>query len=165
LAAKEIEGKMTPTWLPALIDTDGNWDDVLLRLFKVFENDFIKNKFQYSSKPLIWDSRILEGKYPEGFWHVTTREDFYTKERLPDFPRAKRLPWCKPTILNSNDPEVRLWENREDGKNKVYIWLETLDYVVILHRKVKLYFLLTAYHVDGDGSRRSLRKKYNRRIT
>lgn len=156
---------MTPTWLPALIDTDGNWDDVLLRLFKVFENDFIRNKFQYNGKPLIWDTRILEGKYPEGFWHVVTRDDYYTKERLPDFRRAKRLSWCKPTILNSDDPEVKLWEIREEGKNKVYIWLESLDYVVILQRKEKIYFLITAYHVDGDRTRKQLLSRYSRRAT
>jgi len=155
---------MTPKWLPTLIDTDGDWDKVLLRLFKVFESDFIKNKFKYNNKRLIWDARILEGKYPEGFWHITTRKDFITKERLPDYPRAKRLPWCKPTILNSNEPEVRLWEVREDRKIKVYIWLEAFDYVVILQKKEKIYFLITAYHVDGDSNRRLLTRKYNRRI-
>lgn len=71
-------------------------------------------------------------------------------------------------LQHSDDPAITRWRYREPkGQIRQYLWLEALDYVVVLEERNMLrwpvLFLITAYHVDGESSRRQLRKKYERR--
>lgn len=43
----------------------------------------------------------------EAFWHLITRTDDLTGERLFDPRRAERLIWCATIIRNSMDPAVK----------------------------------------------------------
>lgn len=121
---------------------------------------------------VLTDNRVLDDKYKyeEGFWHLTTKEDRPSRDRLFDPRRAERLPWCGPLIMNAGDPNVTRWEYVEGGNGKVrtYLWLEKYDYLVILEpirRKTKnLYILITGYHVSGDSTRRRLKGKWENRI-
>jgi hypothetical protein len=158
---------MTFSWLPELVETDGDWDIVLTRLYKIFKQDFIINKCFYDEKVVSWDKRKLDSKYDEGFWHLISKKNPISEDRLFDSKRARKLPWCRPCIENCiNEYErLRVWENKEKGRTQVYIWLEDLDYVIILQNKIKYYFLITAYHVEGDRTRKQLRDKYDRRLS
>lgn len=118
----------------------------------------------------VWYDRLvlLGERYEECFWHLVTRKDQGSGERLPDFRRAERLPWCIPILHNIQDPAVKSWRYREgNGRMRTYAWLEAGDYVVILEPKMKrigvVAFLITAYHLDGESMRRSMRKRYERR--
>lgn len=159
-----------PDWLPALISVDGIWEEVLTLLYKIFRNDFMEGKPYLGSLPVWWDSRILPGeKYVEGFWHLISRNDKITKERLLDTRRAERLPWCRPTIQNKDSHEVKVFDFKEvKGKIRTYLWLEQWDYVVILEkRKQKIgtvAFLITAFYVDGNSRKANLMTKYLKRI-
>jgi hypothetical protein len=174
-----------PVWLPEMLELDGAWAEVILpQLYYIFESDFKNTRQRFQGLPVWWDRTCLDGEcYEEGFWHLIAREDKKekrkdwkreTKEdkerppRFPDFRRAERLPWCGPTITNSHQGAVCVWNYREDkGRVRTYVWLHELDYVVILERKRKrlgeIAWLVTAFHVDGDSTRRSLRKKYEKR--
>jgi hypothetical protein len=153
-----------------VISLNGPWEEVLFGLYQVFEKDFKLGRPEFEDRLVLWDSRILPGdKYEEGFWHLISRDDRETGQRLPDFRRAERLPWCAPTLRNSRDPVVKVWDHGEaSGRVRTYLWLEDLDYVVIVEkkegRKRKLVFLVTAYYVDGDSARRSLTRKHNHRL-
>jgi hypothetical protein len=109
-------------------------------------------------------------RYEEGFWHLITRDDRVVGERLLDPRRAERLPWCGPTISHPNDVSVRVWDYKEGGgRIRTYLWLEILDYVIILEKRRQrggeIAFLITAYHVDGESQRRNLNRKFaNRRV-
>ncbi len=157
-----------PDWLPAIVSLDGEPHSIFAMLYNLFEEDFKRTKRKLREYPVHWDTRILEGKYEEGFWHLITRVDWATQGRLFDPRRAERLPWCGPSISHSEDVAVRTWDYRENqGQIRTYIWLEKLDYVVILEIRRKpaytIAFLVTAYHVDGDSVRRNLRTKYDKR--
>jgi hypothetical protein len=154
---------MTPTWLPAMLDTDGVWEKTLKCLYAVFKKDFITDRCFFNDFPVIWDKRILEGKYEEGFWHLIEKDYHDTEGRKFDPPRAKRLPWCKPIIEHGLAIEIKAWDYRENGRINHYLWLENFDYVVIIQKKRYVIFLVTAYFVTGESSRRNLRKKYERR--
>jgi hypothetical protein len=160
---------MMPVWLPNRIDTyygsDIEWEKLVAQLYKIFELDFIHQKCQFEEKLVKVDNRKIESPYEEGFWHLITRDNKETSDRLFDKERASRLPWCKPTIEHSYDDVVCFW-NYVEGNNRIntYIWLTNLDYLIILQRRKNVCFLVTAYYVDGDASRRSLRKKYERRV-
>lgn len=170
----------TPEWLPAIVSVDGNYDEVITFLYSIFKKDFIDNQPCYKSMP-IWHDRQKEDKeqYEEGFWHLVTRDFRKNVDRLFDPRRAERLPWCSPTINNSNDSSVKAWDHKDQRRTTTYIWLEEFDYVVMLQIKTlkarrdgtgvrasrKVAFLVTAYHVDGESVRRSLQRKYEKRIS
>jgi len=155
---------MTLAWLPAMLDTDGVWEKTLKRLYVVFKKDFITHECYFNDLPIIWDKRKLDGKYDEGFWHLITKNNQITNNREFDPPRAKRLPWCKPIFEHEPDGEIRIWESRENGRINVYLWLENFDYVVIIQKRRNVAFLITAYFVEGESSRRNLRRKFANRI-
>lgn len=159
-----------PTWLPAMVSTNGEWPRVCSMLYGIFTEDFINTQRDLSGKPVWWDRSILPGeRYEEGFWHLITKVDHTLGDRILDPRRAERLPWCGPTITNATDPIVKVWSYKESGRRpRTYVWLENLDYVIILeqrrYRRGDIAFLVTAYHVDGDSQRRSLRNKFARRM-
>ncbi len=158
-----------PFWLPEMVSVDGTWEEIVTRLYTIFQQDIVKGKRFYEDRVLWWDRRVLDGKYEEGFWHLIAKYDRATQDRLFDPRRAERLPWCGPTISNNMDGFLKAWDYRE-GKKKIrtYLWLETLDYVIIMDKLKrggrKVVFLITAYHVSGESTRRGLRRKYQRRL-
>jgi hypothetical protein len=158
-----------PTWLPEIISVNGEWGEVLSRLYRVFSADFKRGICAFEGRPVWWDRRILsKDRHEEGFWHLITKTDQKTKERLFDPRRAERLPWCCPIIQNADDGAVKVWDFREArGRLRTYLWLEDWDYVIVLEKRPQrvseIAFLVTAFHVGGESTRRSLRTKYERR--
>ena len=156
-----------PSWLPDLFPMDGDWEQKLHNLYKIFVRDFVQHQPHLDVIEVWWDQRVLDGKFPEGFWHITTQGN--PPNRLPDFRRSERLPWCAPSINNSTDPIIIKWDYQEGKKIRTYLWLERFDYVIILEKRHQrmgiIAFLITAFHVDGDRTRQQLKKKYNHRIT
>jgi hypothetical protein len=162
--------KRRPDWLPALASVSGVWEVMLKRLYRIFEADFKHKGCTLGGRPLRWDSRILTGeRYEEGFWHLITQTDQNTKERLFDPRRAERLPWCAPTIMNAHDSAVLMWDYLEArNRLRTYLWLKDWDYVIVLekkpHRRGEVAFLITAYYVSGQSTRKNLQRKYDKRV-
>lgn len=127
---------------------------------------FQQTSRDFQGAPIWWSRRLSpHGSYEEGFWHLISREEARTGERRFDPRRAERLPWCGPVISNADDPAVLVWDFVEGhGRLRTYLWLEHLDYLVILESKQMrigmVMFLVTAHHVDNKATRRSLRRKY-----
>lgn len=155
-----------PDWLPAPIECSGDWNQTLKRLYAVFQRDFTSSPPKFRNKRLWWNRKVEAGElYPEGFWHLITRTDQKTGERLPDYRRAERLCWCRPVIEHADTAEVTLWDADKQGRVRTYLWLEPEDYVVVLeNRGADVAFLITAYYLDGESSRRSLRRSYAERL-
>jgi len=155
-----------PTWLPEMLRTDGDPKQVFSALYKMFEASFKQQRCTFQGLPVFWDRRVLEGEYEEGFWHVITKTDQGTGERLFDPRRAERLSWCGPLLHNAHDNAVKVWDWR-DGKGRIrtHIWLEEWDYVIILEKRRdgRAALLITAYYVEGERTRKQLQSKYNNR--
>ncbi len=157
-----------PVWLPPTVNVNGEPDKVFVMLYGIFDADIRRGGRQFLTMPVWWDRRVIDPPYEEGFWHLITRKDHAVGERLLDFRRAERLPWCGPVISNCGDHCVRVWDYQEgDGRVRIYLWLEQYDYVIILERKAKrlgmVAFLVTAFHVDGPQRREGLERKYRNR--
>jgi hypothetical protein len=155
----------TPAWLPPMASCDGEWSQVLPMLWGIFERDFETGHPRFQGLPVWWDKRVLPGgSYPEGFWHLITRDCSRTDDRLPDFRRAERLPWCKPTITNESQPEALVFDCPHKNTLRTYVWLRDADYFVVLekrkHRRGEIAFLITAFHVDGERTRRFIEQKH-----
>lgn len=154
-----------PNFIPETLDLNGSWDETLAALYDIFKRDFIERPLYYREWRVFHDRRKDDSGKEEGFWHLITKND--PKEgRLPDFDRAKRLPWARPLIENLDEKEVVSWDYIEGNKKiRTYIWLRDHDYVVILEKgKNNIAFIITAFYVDGESRRRNLKKKYEQRI-
>lgn len=159
-----------PDWLPDLIDTNGSWDEILGRLYGVFERDFKHGSPSFNGPPIWWDRRCLDGDpHEEGFWHLVTRDEKTTGDRLLDTPRAQRFAWCRAVIDNSDQADVLVFDYEEGhGKVRTYLWGHQFDYVVILEKRLKkgkavAYSLVTAFCLDGPSRRRDMQRKYDYR--
>jgi len=157
-----------PTFLPPLLDLDGEWDRILSLLYGIFERDFKRSQTYHRGIKVIYNGAIKAdgiGK-EEGFWHVVSRLDRVTGERLIDYPRAKRLPWAKPLMENHERTEIKVWQYREGTADKglrTYIWLENYHYALILQRKKKVYYWITAFYVE-PWKEKELKRKYENRL-
>lgn len=160
-----------PEWLPEPASVDGTREAVISRLYEIFNAGFKRDGCVFEGASVRWDGRILAGEaYEEGFWHLISRVENKTGIRRFDPRRAERLPWCKPVIDNAADAAVTVWRYRAPRKDRqrIYLWLEEQDYVIVLDedvmQMVKSTFIVTAFYVDGKATQRDLRKRYRNRI-
>jgi len=158
-----------PVWLPDIICVDGDISVVIPLLYSVFYRDFKQSKPVFRSLTVRTDNRpegFLNRTYEAGFLHLITNGP--KSNRLFDNRRAEKLPWCRPVIENENEPEILVWDYMEsDNKPNTYIWLKDYDYIVILREKNTshhYYHLKTGFHISGDGIRKKLKNKYEKRV-
>lgn len=153
-----------PSWLPELFETK-RWDHSTYdMLYRIFCTDFIDSKTHFCEKHVSIPKDLEDGKH-KTFWHVTTRDDKGSGQRLPDLRRCERLPWLKPLLENPTKPEVLAWEFMEDdGSVNIYVWLKDQDYIAIIKKTKKGYLILrTAYWVEYGNTKKKLMKKYDSR--
>ncbi len=141
-------------------------DEVMERLYTIFRADFVTNPVTYQGSR-VWFFPEMERGKELIFWHLVEREDPpRSGNRLPDFRRAERLPWARPLLLNHADQAVLAWDFEEAASDvRTYVWLKDLDYVVVMKRYPDgARRLITAYWIDYESKRKTLRSKYARRI-
>jgi hypothetical protein len=157
-----------------MVCVDGDWNYVIAVLYAIFDRDIKTSRLRFGGRPVWYDRRIIPPeKHEEGFWHLTSRDELVydrkqqrnVKTRVFDPRRSERLPWCKPTIENSGDPSVLVWDFEEAyGQVRTYVWLRELDYVVVLERQVKrlgtIFMIITAFFVDSKAKKRDLESRY-----
>jgi hypothetical protein len=93
------------------------------------------------------------------FWHMTSTGKVEA-DRIPDLRRCERIRWPKPLIENSQDPAVKYWVSMKGHEDRIHIWLENEDYVVILADRGEYLLPWTAFLVTWEHTRRRLRKEY-----
>lgn len=155
-----------PPWLPQELhyaDYKGDWEKFLKDVYSIFERDFKKSKSIYEGLRIVFDSRIENGK-EMAFWHLIQKEDYKAEDRVPDLRRCERIPWLKPIIEHTHESFVSLWENsrkkpKRQRQTRILLWLEELDYLVILGKRPKEIVLITAYCTDIESQRKKLIKE------
>lgn len=154
-----------PDWMPEMFSANPWTVDTYDLLYKVFQKDFIESKPCYRSYTVWFFPEKEDGKEVV-FWHLTSRKDNNTGERLPDLRRSERLPWARPMIDNPDKPEVLDWDYEEDdGTVKTYVWLKDYDYLVILKKyRNGDRRLITSFWIEYQNFRDKLVMKYEQRI-
>jgi len=158
-----------PDFLSPILDLQGTWEEILERLYAVFSRDFKKGAVHHRGMRIIYDNRVLpDGRdKEEGFWHVVSRKDRDSGERLPDYRRAERLPWARPTMASPERSEIKVFDFDHGTKDigvRRYVWLDEYDYVLIFQKKKKALFWITAYYVDSERGRKDLSSRYEKRL-
>ena len=151
-----------PEWLPPLVlfsDHGGDWDRYLDILYAWFKQDFI------DSKPVFQGRRLGLKRYPltmgkeATFWHLTS-EGLEEENRIPDFRRCERIRWPRPVIEHSEDSRVKYWVSVKRNEDRIHIWLEEEDYVVVLADRKGFLLPWTAFLVTREHTRRKLAREY-----
>jgi len=155
-----------PSWLPDALrysDFDGDWERFLATVYQIFERDFKQSRPSYEGRTVVPDTRIEDGK-EAGFWHMTCRYEPRTQAREMDLRRCERIPWPRPMIEHSADKSLSVWKSERkkpsrSRQTRVLIWLENLDYVVVLAERPRAMILVTAYCTDIKSHKEKLRKE------
>ncbi|MDI6766155.1 MAG: hypothetical protein QME52_04955 [Bacteroidota bacterium] len=154
-----------PIWLPELFPVEPWTNNTYDLLYEVFKKDFVESRPILFGKEIWYFPEIENGKL-KIFWHLTSREDQTTRERLPDFRRSERLPWARPIIEHYTDHEILIWNYEEgDGDIHTYIWLRNYDYLLILKKyKDGGCRIITSYWIEYEDYKNKLQKKYGKRV-
>ena len=154
-----------PNWLPNPLDLDGNWERREKELYRLYREIFFEKGCFYQGKPVHVRTKISDPPFEDSFWHLITREDKHSGDRMPDFLRASRLHWIPAILENSSEASVLTWEmERKKGQIRRYVWLKDLDFIIVLFDSGPVWILFTAFYVDTEWSRRNFERDYRNRI-
>ena len=150
---------------PALLPFESDWAEYEEAVYEVFLDTFVRPDIHF----LGW--RVSAPYRPEtrgkhfSFWHVISKaphpKNRNEDDRVPDIQRCERIRWIAWAIQQADAEEegVSWWENKRGPDIHVVIWVEELDYAVILGKRRDYYVLKTAYCNLGSGRRRAFEKE------
>ncbi len=140
-------------------DYGGDWEPYCDALYGYFSQDFIQSRPAFRGETLVLKRHpIVRGKEAT-FWHIIStgdRED----DRNVDFRRCERVRWPRRIIENSLDPLVKVWTNDRSGEERICLWFEDHEYLVVLTRRKGYLLLWTEYPATRPHSKRKLLKEY-----
>lgn len=140
-------------------DYNGNFQAYFSAVYAVFENDFIRNQPRYEG------AKVAVRKYPEvdglhrTFYHIT-HEGEDENNRQPDIRRMERIRYPRFVIEQNQHPEILIWKNRRGKDERILLFNESENYIVVLTERKEFYLFITAYVVDTKHRKRSLLKEY-----
>ncbi len=151
-----------PGWLPPLVlfsEYHGDWDAYLDAIYEYFKQDFIDKKPRFQGRRLGLKRHPLTHGKEATFWHMI-QEGSVEEERTPDFRRCERIRWPRPIIEHDNDSAVKIWRNERGREERVCLWFEQENYLVILADRGEYILPWTAYLVEQPHRQRKLLKEY-----
>jgi len=148
--------------LPSIITLTeymGNFPKYFEAVYQIFKNDFV------DSKPNFQGTKLGLKKYPlvDGkeytFYHMTHNGDVETS-REPDLRRMERISYPKPMINNSTNSSLKVWKNKRKGKDRILIFHEAENYLVVLADRGNYILPWTAYYSEHENWKRKLLSEY-----
>ena len=147
---------------PALIsfgEYGGVFSTYFDAVYSVFHNDFIK------AQPIYEGLKVSVRKYPEvdgmhrTFYHITHQgED--EANRQPDVRRMERIRFPKFVIENFEHEEILIWKNVRGKDERIVLFNEIENYIVILTDRGEYYMFITAYYIETEHRKKKLLKEY-----
>jgi len=142
-----------------LDDYQGDFKVFFDVIYAIFENDFIKRQPKYEGL------KVVVRKYPEvdglhrTFYHITHQgED--ENNRQPDIRRMERIRYPKFVIEQHKHRDILIWKNRRGKDERILLFNENENYIVVLTERKEFYLFITAYFVETEHRKRSLLKEY-----
>ncbi len=151
-----------PDWLPPLVlfgDYGGAWNAYLEAIYAWFKQDFVDSKPVFQGRRLGLKRLPMTHGKEATFWHMTS-EGTDEETRTPDFRRCERIRWPKPVIEHSRDPRVKYWISVKRHEDRIHLWLEELDYVVVLADRKGFLLPWTAFLVTRSHTKEKLKREY-----
>ena len=140
-----------------------NDDEIIELLYKIFKNDFVESRTYLSEQiyidPMSDDIEVTINK-EKIFWHVISRKD--RGIRRIDKPRACRINWIKPIILNHENSRIKYFYHYEDNhKIRLYLWAFNDNFAVILQKigTTNSSYVVTSFYIDNQNKRDAFQRK------
>lgn len=153
-----------PLWLPQLLVVQPWTTETYNGLYTTFCQEIKAHALMLDGLP-VWFFPETEDGRERIFWHLTSRDDDKTGDRIPDLRRCERMHWVRYILANAHASEVIKWDYREPDKTvKTYLWLKDHSFVVILKKYPDgSRRLITSFWVDYQSKVRDLESKWKRR--
>lgn len=151
-------------WLPELVlleKFEGNWDLYLEEVYNCFAIDFVDDKPVFEGVRLGVKKHPMHDDKEATFWHMISMGDDES-ERIPEIRRCERIKWPKPIIENSGDPKIKVWRNKRGPDERICLWFEEQEYIVILADRKKYILPWTAYPITRQHEKIKKQKEYER---
>lgn len=128
-------------------------------IYQVFVDDFVKNRPVFEGRRLgLKKHPLIEGK-EYTFYHFT-HEGNNEENRRPDLRRMERIPWPAPLINNSRHKYLKVWRNQRGMHERILIFHEKEEYLVVLEDRGDYILPWTAYQVIYKNKVRRLLNEY-----
>ncbi len=153
---------MKPSWLPDLVlfkNYGGDWPRYLDALYEFFKKDFIESSSTFEGRRLGLKRHPLSQGKEATFWHMIT-EGADESTRQPDMLRCERIRWPRPIIEHPSHRAVKMWKNVRGTETRICLWLESLEYLVVLADRKGYLLPWTAYVTDKPHTKRKLKKEF-----
>lgn len=154
-------------WLPPLVllaEHGGDWERYLAAIYAWFVRDFVESKPVFRGRPIRLKRHPVSLGKEATFWHLVS-EGQIEEEREIDFRRCERIRWSRPVIEHSTDSAVKVWENvrttKRGSENRICLWLEAEEYLVILADRKEYLLPWTAYQVERPHQKAKLQKEFD----
>ncbi|MCG7948699.1 MAG: hypothetical protein N0C84_20375 [Candidatus Thiodiazotropha taylori] len=151
-------------WLPPLVlfgEYNGHWDAYLDAIYEFFRQDFVNDKPYFQGRRLGLKRHPLTYGKEATFWHMI-QKGTDENNRTPDFRRCERIRWPRPIIENDDSSAVKIWRNQRGQEERVCLWFEQENYLVILADRGEYILPWTAYLVEQQHRQRKLLKEHDR---
>ncbi len=150
----------SPEWLPPLVLFSGDWNAYLATIYDWFKKDFIDSKPVFQGRRLGLKKIPISAGKEATFWHMIS-EGREEEERTPDLRRCERIRWPKQVIEHSADTAaIKVWRNQRGNEERICLWCESENYLVVLSDRGNYILPWTAYLVEQPHQQRKLLKEY-----
>lgn len=149
--------------LPAKLNYADYNGDILAFIgaaYKIFKRDFVITRPVFEGKPLALKKIPLVAGREYTFYHLTQEGDDEDNRQF-SINRTECIPFPRPMIDNISHPYLKVWSNTRNGKERVLIYHEQENYLVILEKRKSYTLLWTAYPVNRGHTYRKLIKEYD----
>ena len=150
-----------PDWLLLVLFSDdgGDWDSYLDAIYDYFKQDFVDSKPVFQVRRLGLKRHPMTHGKEATFWHMI-QEGAIEEDRIPDFRRCERIRWPRPIIEHDTDKAIKVWANQRRGEQRICLWFEQENYLVILADRGEYILPWTAYLVEQPHRQRKLQREY-----
>jgi hypothetical protein len=149
-------------WLPNLIlfsNFEGIWEDYLEALYAAFCKDFLGPKIAFRGKRICLKRHPIEQGKEATFWHLISAGKT-EEERVPDMRRCERICWPRAIIDNCEDGCLKIWSEERNGSQRIHIFCESAEYLLVLADRGSVVLPWTAYPVERPHERAKLIKRW-----
>lgn len=148
--------------LPDLFQFHGDWNTYIEQLYEIYLEEIVRGNITFRGLPVRSQYRPPTDGKGYGFWHIIS-DGPQEEDRLPDFRRCERIKWISWIVrMADSDNRIKWWENKRGRDTHVVLWLEALDFAVILAKRKKYYLLKTAYNVTKPHRKATFLKEYEK---
>ena len=133
-------------------------------LVGIFKRDFIDNTNHYNNKWIAPTPKDGQTTMEVLFAHLTTKTENNASGRHYDRDRSIRLHWIRHHFMNANNDNLDIFSVKDKGAIRTYFHDHRENYVIIIEPvNADLYYLITAYYING-GNRKKIENKKKRRL-